>query len=78
MSNNLSDQLIYHRSGHASHQRIQRMDKVGIYTGLPKSIPKIFHPCHACIFANVFWPINKFLATFFYHEDISETTDGYA
>ena len=44
MSHNLYDQWTHRQFGHASHQRIQQTDILGIYTGIPKSIPKISLP----------------------------------
>ena len=46
---NISVQFIYHKCGHASHQRIQHIAKLVIYTCLPVSIPKLSHPLRACI-----------------------------
>ena len=49
ISLSLNAQLIYQRFGHAFHQIILQIAKLGIYTGLPKSIPKLYHPCCTCI-----------------------------
>ena len=49
MSRSLNAQFIHQRYGHASHQRIIQMAKLGIYTGLPKSTLKLSCPCCACI-----------------------------
>ena len=43
MGNNISTQFIHHQFGHAYHQRIQQMIKLGIYTGIPNYIPKLYH-----------------------------------
>ena len=47
----LNPQFIHQSFGHALHQRTIHMEKLGIYTGLPKPIPKISHPCCAYIIA---------------------------
>ena len=44
-------QFIQKRFGHASQQRILQTAKLGIYTGITKSIPKISHPYRTCIIA---------------------------
>ena len=49
MSRSLNVQFFQQRFGHASHQHIIQMSKLGIYKGLPKSTPKLSHPCCACI-----------------------------
>ena len=49
MSCSLNTQFIHQNIDHASYKRILHMAKIGIYTGLPKSIPKISHPYHAYI-----------------------------
>ena len=41
---NLNAQLIHQRFGHAYHQHILKTSKLEIYTGFPKSIPKLSHP----------------------------------
>ena len=53
MSHNLYAQFIHQRFVHTSHQSILQMDKLGIYTGLPNSIPKLSYPCRAYIIAKV-------------------------
>ena len=45
----LNDQLINQRFGNASHKCILHMAKIGIYTVLPKYIPKLYLPCCSCI-----------------------------
>ena len=49
MSRSLNDQFIHQCIFHASHQLILLLDKLGIYTGLPKYIPKLSHLCCTCI-----------------------------
>ena len=49
ISRKLNDQFIHNSCLHASHQRILQMAKLGIYTVLPKSIPKLSHLYWACI-----------------------------
>ena len=65
MSHNLSAWLIHHLFGHAYCQRILHMAKLGIYTGLPKSIPKISHPLHSYLISKVHYP--AFPVTPFFH-----------
>ena len=49
MGHNINAQFIHQGFVHASHQRFLQMSKLGIYTGLPKYIPKLSHPCRTCI-----------------------------
>ena len=44
MSHNISAQFIHQNFGKNSHQRIQHMAKLGIYTVLPTYIPKLYFP----------------------------------
>ena len=45
----LNAQFIHQLFVHASHQLILQMAKLGIYTGPPRSIPKLSHPFRAFI-----------------------------
>ena len=49
MSCNPNAIFIQKRFGHDYHQHILQMSNLGIYTGLPKSTPKLSHPCRAYI-----------------------------
>ena len=46
---NLNDKFINQRFGHDFHHQIIKTDKLGIYTVIPKSITKLYHPFHSCI-----------------------------
>ena len=47
----LSNKFIHQRFVCASHHTIQNMSKLDIYTGLPKTTPKIQHPYRDCLIA---------------------------
>ena len=49
MNHSLSAKFTHHHFGHASRQRIQQMDKLGILTGIPNSITKIYHHFYSCV-----------------------------
>ena len=49
MIHNLNAQFIHLQFGHASHQRILQMSKLGIYTSLQNPIPEISHPFRSCL-----------------------------
>ena len=49
ISLSLNAQFIHQQFLHASQQRILQMAQLGIYTGLPKSIPKLSHTFRICI-----------------------------
>ena len=46
---NINYQFIHQCFGYDYLQSILQMAKLGIYTGLPNSIPNLSHPCRACI-----------------------------
>ena len=68
MSHSLSAEFIHQRFVHSSHQRIQKVAKLGIHTGLPKSIPKISHHCSACV---IYPRYLSFPITWFFPQNIS-------
>ena len=51
-SHNLNAQFIHKRFGHAFHQQILKMTKIGKYTGLIESILKPTYPCWYCRISN--------------------------
>ena len=51
LSRNFHAQSVHQQFVHPSYQRILQMAKLWIYTGLPKPIPKLSHPCRTCIIA---------------------------
>ena len=50
-----NDQFIHQHFFYASHKRILQMTKLGIYTGLTKSIPNPPHLCSSCIISKGTW-----------------------
>ena len=49
INRSLNAKFIHQLFGHASHHCILQIGKLGIYTVLKKSTPKLSHPCFACV-----------------------------